>query len=157
MGRLLKIAILGIAAHAGAAYLFRQQRTRYAGRRRHFVVVQGGAQLRPTGDEIQDAVVSVMMGGLVLDLRETELSRNPARLDILALMGGVELVIPESWKVSIDVHPTMGGIRDARAGRIDPERPVDLVLSGRVVMGGLDLSSTMPGDRDRRLMPNAAA
>jgi hypothetical protein len=155
MGRLLKIAILGIAAHAGAAYLFRQQRARYAGHRRHFVVVQGGAQLRPTGEEIQDAVVSVMMGGLVLDLRETDLSRRPARLDILALMGGLELVIPESWKVSIDVHPTMGGVRDARAGRIDPERPIDLVLSGRVVMGGLDISSEMLGERRRRLSLNA--
>jgi hypothetical protein len=155
MGRMLKIAILGIAAHAGAAYLFHQQRARHAGHRRHFLVVQGGAQLRPTGDEIQDAVVSVMMGGLVLDLRETDLSRRPARLDILALMGGLELVIPESWKVSIDVHPTMGGIRDARTGRIDPERPVDLVLSGRVVMGGLDISSKMPRDGGRRLMPSA--
>lgn len=154
MSRLLKIAILGIAAHAGAAYLFRQQRSKYAGSRRHILVVQGGSQLRPSGDEIEDAVISVMMGGVVLDLRETDLSRRPARLDILAIMGGLELVIPQSWKVRIDVEPAMGGIRDTRTGRIDPERALDLVLSGRVILGGLDISSELPGETGRRSLPH---
>jgi hypothetical protein len=70
MGRLLTIVLVCAAAQTGAAYLFRRQRRRYAGDRRHILVVQGGSQLRPSGDEISDTVVSVMMGGVVLDLRE---------------------------------------------------------------------------------------
>lgn len=147
MRRLLKLAMLCAAAHAVAAYIFRHERTRYAGGRRHILVVQGGAQLRPAGDEIADAVVSVMMGGVMLDLRGTQLTQRPARLDVLCIMGGLELIVPEDWKVRIDVEPVMGGVRDARSGSIAPERPADLVLTGRVVMGGVDISSEMPGAR----------
>jgi predicted membrane protein len=153
MRKLLKIAILCTAAHTIAGYLFRRQRRQFAGDRRHILVVQGGSQLRPSAEEISDAVVSVMMGGVVLDLRQTTLMRRPAHLDILCIMGGLELVVPEDWKVTIDVEPAMGGIRDARSGTVDPERPPDLVISGRVVMGGVDISSEMPGRRKHSLRP----
>jgi hypothetical protein len=150
MRRILTVVIAWAAAHTAAAYLFRQQRTRYAGGRKHLLVVQGGAELRPTGDEISDAVVSVLMGGLVLDLRQAQLTRRPARLDVLSIMGGVELVVPEDWVVRTDVETTMAGVRDRRAARMDPERPLDLIVSGRVVMSGLEIISEMPGRWPRR-------
>jgi hypothetical protein len=149
MRRLLRLVMVCVAAQAGTAYLFRRQRRRYAGDRHHILVVQGGSQVRPSEDEISDAVVSVMMGGVVLDLRETQLTRRPAHVDILSIMGGVQLVVPGDWNVRIDVEPTMAGIRDGRTGSIDPARPRDLVLSGQIVMSGLDISSEMPGKRNR--------
>jgi hypothetical protein len=145
MRRILTVVIAWAAAHTAAAYLFRQQRKHYAGARKHMMVVQGGAELRPSGDEISDAVVSVMMGGLLLDLRQAQLTTRPARLDVLSIMGGVELVVPEDWRVRIDVETTMAGVRDQRTGRMDAERPPDLIVSGRVVMSGLEISSQMPG------------
>jgi hypothetical protein len=156
MRRLIKLALLFAAAHSAAAYVFRHERRRYAADRRHILVVQGGAQLRPSEDEIADAVVSVMMGGVMLDLRGTQLTQRPARLDVLCVMGGLELIVPEDWKVRIDVEPIMGGIRDARSGSVDPERAPDLVLSGRVIMGGIDISSEMPGQARGRLSPQPA-
>jgi hypothetical protein len=150
MRRLAAFAVAAAAAHAMAAYLFRRQRRRYAGDRRHILVVQGGAELRPTADELEDLVVSVMMGGVVLDLRETALTRRPARIDMAVVMGGLVLVLPQDWKVCLDVEPTMGGMRDGRAKRADGDRPVDLVVAGRVVMGGLEVSSEVPGERWRR-------
>jgi hypothetical protein len=149
MRRLLTIVIACAAAQTGAAYLFQRQRKRYAGGRRHILVTQGGSQLRPSGDEISDVVVSVMMGGVVLDLRDTELAQRPAHLDVLSIMGGVQLVVPRDWKVRIDVEPTMAGIHDGRTGRIDSERKPDLVVSGRLVMSGLEISSEIPGRWNR--------
>ncbi|HVL56755.1 MAG TPA: LiaF domain-containing protein [Burkholderiaceae bacterium] len=142
--RLFAIAVLGAAAKIAALSMFRQQRIRYAGQRRHFLVTQGGAQLRPAPDEIADAVVSVMMGGIVLDLRDTRLAQRPARLDVLCVMGGIELIVPADWKLRIDVEPLMGGVNDARSGSIDAERPVDLIVSGRVVMGGVETRDAWP-------------
>jgi hypothetical protein len=148
MRRLLTIVIACAAVQTGATYLFQRQRKRYAGDRRHILVTQGGSQLRPSGDEISDVVVSVMMGGVVLDLRDTELAQRPAHLDVLSIMGGVQLVVPRDWKVRIDVEPTMAGIHDGRTGRIDSGEP-DMVVSGRLVMSGLDISSELPGRRQR--------
>jgi hypothetical protein len=148
--RLATIAVAAATAHMTAAYFFRQQRRRYAGNRRHILVVQGGTELRPTAEEIDDLVVSVMMGGVVLDLRHTTLTQRPAHVDLLAVMGGVVLVVPDDWTVRLEVEPTMGGMRDGRTGRDEGDRPVDLVVSGRVVMGGLDVASKVPGERWRR-------
>jgi hypothetical protein len=64
-------------------------------------------------------------------------------------MGGVQLVVPRDWKVRIDVEPTMAGIHDGRTGRIDSERKADLVVSGRLVMSGLEISSEIPGRWNR--------
>lgn len=144
MRRIVTVVLVWAAAHTAAACLFRRQRTRYAGTRRHFLVVQGGAELEPGGDEIGDAVVSVMMGGLTLDLRDAQLTRRPATLEILTVMGGVELVVPAEWRVRVDVDTMMGGVTDRRTPRPQPERPPDLILSGRVVMGGLEILSQMP-------------
>ena len=94
---------------------------------------------------------SVMMGGVVLDLRESGLPYRPARLDVLSIMGGVQLIVPANWKVQIDVAPTMGGVRDGRTGSIEPERPFDVAVSGRVVVGGLVFASELPGNHNRRL------
>jgi hypothetical protein len=139
MRRIVTVVVVWAAAHTAAVWLFRRQRTRYAGARKHLMVVQGGADLRPSGEEIRDAVVSVMMGGLTLDLRGAQPAQRPAHLDILTVMGGTELIVPDDWRVQVDLETMMGGVADERTGPIDPERPVDLVLSGRVVMGGVEI------------------
>lgn len=144
MKRLWTIVALYAAAQVGAGFVFRRRRRRYAGIRRHFLVTQGGSQVRPTGEELRDAVVSVFMGGLILDMRSTQLVMRPARLDLLCVMGGVELVVPEDWRIQVDVDPAMGGVQDRREATIEPGRPVDLMISGRLVMGGLDITSTPP-------------
>lgn len=149
MKRLLKALLVFTAAHAAAGLVFRKRRRLYAGERKHFLVTQGGAQVRPTPNELRDAVISVMMGGLRLDLREVKLDVRPAHLDVLAVMGGVELLVPEDWRVQSDVEAVMGGVEDAREGPADPDRPVDLSLRGRVIMGGLEITSPPPAKEGR--------
>ncbi len=148
MPRALTVLIGLVAAQVGAVLLFRRQRGRHAGLRTHFLVTQGGEQLRPTAEQVNDAVLSVMMGGLVLDLREVKLTARPARIELLSIMGGVMILVPEAWKVDIDVQPLMAGVRDERTGSIEREdRPTDLVLTGRVIMSGLDVASHMPQEQ----------
>lgn len=142
---LLVLLSAGAALQLLAAGMFRRLRNRHAGDRKHFIVTQGGLQLKPLAGEIADSVVSVLMGGVVLDLREVLLEETPARIDMLCIMGGVEVLAPPEWRIDINVQPVMGGVQDRRGGDVDPERPVDLVLSGRVVMGGLDVATSLPG------------
>jgi hypothetical protein len=91
-------AALG-AAHVAAMSLFRSQRGRYAGDRRHVLVTQGGTHLRPSAREMDDAVISVLMGGAVVDLRHGTPDPRPLRIDVLVVMGGLELVVPSAWNV----------------------------------------------------------
>jgi hypothetical protein len=158
MGRTLSRIFAVVAFWAGVnafgAYAFRRSRRAAAGSRRHFLVTQGGLEIEAEGEEVQDAVVSVMMGGAVLDLREAVPPVPPVRLDVMVIMGGVQLIVPEEWKVQVDVKPMMGGVQDGRHGTRDRDRPVDLVLTGRVALGGLELVSR--GRRDRKPVRLAA-
>lgn len=138
--RRLLIATAALSAvHAAAVSLFRSQRSRSAGNRRHLLVTQGGTHLRVSAAEMDDAAISVLMGGALVDFRNAQPSARPIRVDVLVVMGGVQIVVPSTWNVQIEADVTMGGIRDMRSGVVDAQRPVDIEITGRVLMGGLEI------------------
>jgi hypothetical protein len=139
--RIAAAAALGAAAHAAMVYVFRRERNRLASDRRHVLVTQGGQRLRLAAKETDDAVVSVLMGGAVLHLGEEGSRSVPARIDVLIVMGGVQLIVPQDWIVRVEVDALMGGVDDRRGGRAGAHSDPDLVICGRVIMGGLEISA----------------
>ena len=93
--------------------------------------------------------ITAIMGGGQLDLRLATIpSGEEAIIDIVAVMGGVEILVPSGWEVSTPIFPFMGGIEDKRF----PPLPTDpnavrkdnggrLVLRGLVMMGGVHIKS----------------
>ncbi len=65
------------------------------------LVVQGGSRVRLEGDELDDTVVSVLMGGLDLEADGRMPTQPPARLEVLVIMGGVDLHVPAYWSVHV--------------------------------------------------------
>ena len=78
------------------------------------------------------------MGGGKLDLREAKMTGQQAVIHVLSLMGGFELLIPDTWTVRTEVIPFMGGVDDRSAVPTNPSAPT-LVLKGFVMMGGVDI------------------
>lgn len=128
------------ATNVVAGALFRRRRRRYAGTRRHFLLVHGGEELRPSAKEMADAVASVFMGGLVLDLRPVPLPTDPLNLDVRVVMGGLEVQLPRDWKVAVAVSPTLGGVSDDRPSPLPPGDSPHLRIRGRVTLGGIELT-----------------
>jgi len=102
------------------------------------LAVLGGVDRRVTADGFQGADITAFMGGGKLDLREAKMSGPEAVVDILAVMGGFEIVTPETWQVIVDVVPLMGGYEDKTRHPTDPSAP-RLRLRGFVMMGGLEV------------------
>jgi hypothetical protein len=146
--RVVIIAAAIGAAHAGAILLFRTTRARDAGSRRHVLVTQGGVQLRAPNREMDDAVVSLLMGGALLDYRQQGSDHRLRRIDALVIMGGLQVVVAPDWNVRVEADVTMGGIRDTRPESPDADRPADLVITGQVVMGGLEIRDEPPAILD---------
>lgn len=92
--------------------------------------------------------VTVFMGGVHLDLRQAKLAPGrEAVLDLFAVIGGCELMLPTDWVVSAPVVAVLGGIEDKRmmmqssvidesTGAVAPPR---LVIRGTVFMGGVTI------------------
>jgi hypothetical protein len=102
------------------------------------LAVLGGVDRRVTAEGFQGADITAFMGGGKLDLREAKIAGPEAVVDILAVMGGFEIVTPETWHVIVDVVPLMGGYEDKTRHPADPSAP-RLRLRGFVMMGGLEV------------------
>jgi hypothetical protein len=91
--------------------------------------------------------ITAIMGGGQLDLRLATIPPGEeAILDIVAVMGGVEILVPSTWEVSTPIFPFMGGVEDKRFPPLQDPNAVRkesgrLVLRGLVMMGGVHIKS----------------
>jgi hypothetical protein len=86
----------------------------------------------------RDHVAVAVMGGVDLDLRDAELESGEVVIRVLALMGGVDIVVPDDCVLDASGFGVMGGFdHHDRAGEPPPGAPV-IKVRGLAVMGGVD-------------------
>ena len=86
----------------------------------------------------QGGQISTVFGGVVLDLRRTELPEGDTYLKIESVFGGVEIYAPDGWTIEIRNESVFGGFSDKRL-RIEKETYADgrkLVVMASNVFGG---------------------
>lgn len=115
------------------------------GLRRHHgtrtpVAVFGGTTTRERTQHLQHADVSAIFGGATLDLRQAHVDRE-ASIDAFALFGGVEVLVPEGWRVSVGGLPFMGGIVDKTENDgLSDDAPV-LTVNGTALFGAVEIAN----------------
>jgi hypothetical protein len=80
------------------------------------------------------------MGGHDLDLRPARIASGPAVIDLFVWWGGVDIRVPQDWKVSCEALPIMAGIEDQTRPPAG-EAKGHLILKGLVVMGGVEVKN----------------
>jgi predicted membrane protein len=98
-----------------------------------------GQKRRLTSVDFQSGEATAMFGATEIDLREAKVTNPPARIQTTAMFGGVEIYVPEDWDVRMDVVAFFGGCDDKRRNVIGPKATPDLIISGTVMFGGLDI------------------
>ena len=106
------------------------------------VAVMRGLEESVTSKAFKGGYLRAVMGGVELDLSNAGIELKPATIDVTVFMGGAEIDVPADWNVTIDVGNIMGGVehKRGRGGPSEEEGP-DLVITGKVVMGGLEVTS----------------
>ncbi len=107
--------------------------------------ILGGVTDRSVSQEFLGGRLTAFLGGVSVDLREAVIIDKPARIHVSAILGGVELSVPQHWIVKKDVRPIAGGVDDRRPrvrhsdddNDTSPENAPDLVVTGSVLLGGL--------------------
>ena len=111
-------------------------------RRRRFVLaVMGGTDMRGRFRLEEELHVVSVMGGTHLDLRNAELTTPEVTVTVLALMGGVNIIVPPG--VEVDAHgvlPLMGGRNVRVADALERDAP-RIRIRGLVLMGGLNVAT----------------
>lgn len=91
------------------------------------------------------------MGGSELDLRQAKITESPAVIDAIAFWGGIDIKVPEDWRVRIEGVPLLGAFEDAtdpepldepaEQGALRVSSTQELVVKGFAVMGGVAVSN----------------
>ena len=82
--------------------------------------------------------LSAIFGGIDLDLRGASLNNNEAFLDVSALFGGVDIKVPDNWRVEMTGTPIFGGWENNTRPNTDQGAPV-LKIRGTAIFGGIDV------------------
>lgn len=100
-----------------------------------------GAELRIESQSWKGGELGVTAGGVELDLRQAELAPEGAVLVVNVLMGGVDIRVPDTWQVQLDVVPFLGGADDMTRSTQGMSAAPRLRITGNVTLGGVSVSN----------------
>ena len=108
-------------------------------RRRWNVAIMGGCERRGRWRPAPRSVALAVMGGVGIDLREATIEEREVVITTVAVMGGVEVIVPEGVEVQLSGFAIMGG-NEHRPGSA-PARPGTPVVHVRAfsLMGGVEV------------------
>jgi hypothetical protein len=114
--------------------------------------MMAGTQWRITSPAFKGGEPTAFMGGITYDLRGATPAGDTVTLEVFAMWGGIEIIVPPDWRVVTEVTPIMGGVEDNTSPPTEPVRTT-LVVRGNVVMGGIEYKTLMrnaplPSDED---------
>jgi predicted membrane protein len=108
------------------------------------ISILGGGKRVSNASPFRGGDLTAFMGGGQIDLRGATIPPGEeAVIEVLAVMGGYEILIPAHWVIVTPLIPIMGGIDDRRfapppaASDVAGQSAPRLVLRGFVMMGGI--------------------
>jgi predicted membrane protein len=102
----------------------------------------GGANKVIISRDFKGGAVSSIFGGTDLNFMKADIN-GTVELEITAIMGGCEIIVPSNWTVKVDITSIMGGVEDNRSMDLlsAADKNKVLVLKGSCIMGGVDIKS----------------
>lgn len=100
----------------------------------------GGHDFQNSSKDFRGGAATVFMGGCKIDLRSASIKKESAVIDVFAFWGGIEILVPDTWKVTVQGYPILGGIDDKT---IPPKRASEkqLIIKGYAIMGGVEIKN----------------
>jgi len=107
------------------------------------VAILGGGRKNINSQNFKGGKVTTILGGSDIDLHESTLAEGNNSLEITAILGGVDIIVPRDWKVIVNVTSIFGGFDDKRILNANQvyESNKTLIISGTVIFGGGDLKT----------------
>lgn len=101
--------------------------------------VFSGAVKKISSKDFKGTSVSAVFGGAKLDLRDAVIAKEGATIDVSAIFGGVEVLVPRKNPVKFDAVAIFGGHEDKRdMSEIDEKLPI-IDIVGEAIFGGIEV------------------
>lgn len=141
-----------LASQADAAGIPSVQRAPAESVREHGfqIAIMGGYEKKGEWTPPRKLQSLAIMGGAGLDFREARMPPGVTEVNILAIMGGAEILVPPGLAVETHGFGFMGGFEgvDQAGVDTDPDAP-RLVIRGLAIMGAVEVTVRLPGETAR--------
>lgn len=102
--------------------------------------VFGGPKLVCTDKHFQGALLTAIFGGISLDLRDALPAPGGASINATAAFGGIEILVPRGWRISVRSTPIFGGLDDKTDhSEPPPANAPTLHVDAVAIFGGVDI------------------
>ena len=103
--------------------------------------ILSGSETKSRSQDYQGGKATAILGGCSIDLTKANIKKE-ATLEVLAIMGGVELRVPENWEIKTSIMPILGGTEN-KATSPQPGKAKAPILNivGTAVMGGIEIKN----------------
>lgn len=104
----------------------------------HAVAIMSGNKMNVAETDFRRGEATAVMGGLEIDLRQSEI-QSEAVISVFAVWGGIVLKVPPTWSVVCQGMPILGAIEDKTVPPLTPGKR--LIVDGFVLMGGVEVKN----------------
>jgi len=108
------------------------------------VAAMDGIEFVSRSEALRSGSGTAVMGGMAIDLTEVQ-SADTITLDLKAIMGGIDVLVPAHWRVEMASTSIMGGTENLT----DPDTAADdatvLVVDARAYLGGITVRPKSTG------------
>ncbi len=113
------------------------------------LAIMGGIDRRGSWSMPRRLKLVTLMGGARLDLREARFPSGPVDIEIFAVMGGTQIIVPPGLAVETHGSAIMGGFQEVNRVPVHPDADAPLLrVHGFVIMGGVDIQMRLPSESD---------
>jgi len=110
------------------------------------VAAMDGIEFVSRSEALRSGSGTAVMGGMAIDLTEVQ-SADTITLDLKAIMGGIDVLVPAHWRVEMASTSIMGGTENLT----DPDTAADdatvLVVDARAYLGGITVRPKSTDDQ----------
>jgi len=97
----------------------------------------GGGEFHITSDNFKGGKIDAIFGGGTYDFRNAKLADGIQVLDVSLIFGGLEIIIPATWDVKVEVTSILGGFSNKTQGYSKlSESKGQLIIRGSAIFGG---------------------
>lgn len=102
----------------------------------------GGVKKRIEINNLQGGKLINVFGGMELDLTNCELAPGNHTIELVCIFGGAVLIIPNDWKVKVEMVSVFGGFSDKTLQETQSSDEATIRIKGVAIFGGGELKNT---------------
>ncbi len=111
----------------------------------------GGSQFSGPRPLPRRLKIRAIFGGVQVDLRDALFPDGIVEIEIKAVFGGVQIIVPPTLAVECHGVAILGGFENLHRAPANPDPSAPLLrVRGRVVFGGVQIETRLPGEDLRR-------